>query len=402
LVGLRRGEVISLRLSDYDATARKLTVTMAKGRKSRVVPLPANLCADIDAWLQVRPEADHDRLLTTRTGNPLSPTCLYRSFNKLVQSASLQECQITPHTLRHTAATLVLRNSGDLVATSRLLGHSSVAVTGDVYCHLTDEDVRRAVNYHPLAGDEPGTPPLGETHHDWPPVREGHRELVTECEEIVAAALAGYRKCLATNTQLADRWQRQSIVEAVCHYLRPKTVIPQEVVLAAGWENRVIEDYSLAEHQRIVALRKVLEKISDYWEADIPWSRLLTDISTQLTDSQSHPPGTWETARLDEIGRFVKSEQIGTLSLLARFSYVLAHVATTNVFGGDHLFLAQVAANIAISDLETPLTFFPNSALPLFRIAIEQASHGDASPLHAMLAARIADECAQITGIAQP
>ncbi|MBC7286837.1 MAG: tyrosine-type recombinase/integrase [Armatimonadetes bacterium] len=162
VTALRRGELIGLCMGDYDAEACVITVRTAKGGKWRRVPLPRDLCRDIETWLAIRPPADHDRLLTTRTGAPLTPKAIYRALRSLAEIAHIDPRRVTPHLLRHTAATLVLRQSGDPLATSRLLGHSSVAMTGDVYCHLTDEDVRRAVGRHPLAGDGAGGPSNGQ------------------------------------------------------------------------------------------------------------------------------------------------------------------------------------------------------------------------------------------------
>jgi hypothetical protein len=196
IVGLRRGELVAASVADYDCDERTLVVPLSKGRKSRVIPLPPDLCADIDAWLTVRPPGKHRGLLTTRTGRPLSTTCIYRALHRAVKAAGLEGRGITPHVLRHTAATLVLRSSRDLVATSRLLGHSSVAVTGDTYCHLTHDDLRRAVNCHPLADRsettdgalDPRLAPLSLL------VPAQNADLLTEAEEAADAAVEGYRR----------------------------------------------------------------------------------------------------------------------------------------------------------------------------------------------------------------
>lgn len=391
LVGLRRGEVLALRMADYDATCRKLRINMSKGRKSRVVPLPAEMCTDIDAWLQVRPVCDHDRLLTTRTGNPLSATCLYRSFSKLVEAAGLSERRITPHTLRHTAATLVLRNSRDLLATSRLLGHSSVAMTGDVYCHLTDEYVRRAVSYHPLAGEDTNLAEGIEVQKGWPSVHEDQRDVIAECEEMVAQAVKQYSKTAAANAEFAATSHRQSMVWAICHNVRAHEVVSPDVVRSVAWEGQVVEGYSLAEHQRIAALRDILESIGECAQADDPWSRILPDMAARITGRHAPAPDTWDSATLDEIGIFAKSEECHSWSLPARFSYVLAQVGLMASLGPERFLISQIAANIATHNLGTPLIFFSTWSLPIFRVAIDMVRRRNGSFLHAVAASNIAD-----------
>ena len=123
-----------------------------------MVPLPADLCADIAVWLKVRPEYDHDSLLTTRTSKPICAKCIYRCLSRLAKHSGREDADITSHILHHPAATLVLRNSSDLVATSRLLGHSSVAVIGDTYCHITN-DYGLATWYSTNSISSPRLPP---------------------------------------------------------------------------------------------------------------------------------------------------------------------------------------------------------------------------------------------------
>jgi len=399
VIGLRRGEVIALRVGDYSSADRTLNVVMSKGRRSRVVPLPPDLCTDINAWLGARPAAAHDYLLTTRTGNPLSPTCLYRAIGKLAKSAGLEHAGITPHVLRHTAATLVLRNSGDLLATSRLLGHSSVAVTGDTYCHLTNDDIRRAVSYHPLAGKDAPTISDCETEdlRSYLRVPDDRKGIVTEVEEMVASALGDYRQGIAQKPELEERFRNHCLVEAIRDNVRPRTPVPEDVVHAIAWEGRVVVDYSMAEHLRMVALRDVLEEISDSARCGRPWSQLFPEIAARISGEPAATLEPWQCLRLDEIGTALVAAERDDATSLTHFTQVLAGIAMLEAFGENCLLMAQIAANIATHVLRAPLTFFPAYSMPLLGLAIEHTRHGDASVLYALVASRVTELCCQAT-----
>ncbi len=399
LVGFRRSEVIAARVRDYSPAERTLIVSMSKGRKSRVIPLPGDLCADIDAWLPVRPQCPHDRLLTTRTGTPLSPKCLYRALNVLGKHAGLEHRKITPHMLRHTAATLVLRSSGDLLATSRLLGHSSVAVTGDTYCHLTNDDIRGAVSFHPLANasDTPHTvldPRLGE----WQlPIPADRMDLVAEAERVVETARREYSQTLSEKPHLAERWQTELVVEAIRHNVRPNAAVSPQIARAVAREGRVVEGYSMAEHMRMVAFKDILTRLASLADCSVPWSELLPEVAGRISGAPVPAREPWQRDRIDDIGRSATAEDRDQSAPLRQFAHTLAQIAMIDAFGRDSLLIAQIAANMAVVRAALPLAFFAVWDKPPLRLALEQARRGDGSVLRALVAARIAEICEAVT-----
>ena len=399
LVGFRRGEVVGARLTDYNQSEGTLTVVMSKGRRSRIVPLPSDLGADIDAWLQVRPERGHDYLLTTRTGKPLSMKCVYRALASIVGHAGLGERRITPHTLRHTAATLILRSSGDLLATSRLLGHSSVAVTGDVYCHLTTDDVRRAVSFHPLAGRGSARSDSASSAEDWQlPVPDDRAEVVAEAEQAAEDALRAHRRLLTRDFERTERWREECTVEAVRHHLRGDIPVPAEVVRTVAWRGGVVEGHSMAEHTRMVAMRRTVERLPELLGCSQPWSLLLMELAEQFAADAVPPLAPWQRDRLDELGTHVLADDSGDLGAAACFAHAFGHIAVLDAFGEDCLLLATVGANLARPNPETPMVFFPTWERPLLRLGVEHLRHGDGSVLRVVAAARIAALCSWATG----
>lgn len=149
--GLRRAELLGLRVGDVDWQERTLRVRHGKGDKERVIPLAEEAVQALANWLAVRPKCPADSLFCTRNGRPLGVKGLQGLFHRARRAAGIARQGVTLHTLRHSFATLLLRNGAHLVAIGGLLGHSSLETTA-VYLHVTAEDSRRAVDCHPLRG----------------------------------------------------------------------------------------------------------------------------------------------------------------------------------------------------------------------------------------------------------
>jgi site-specific recombinase XerD len=148
--GMRRGEVLGLRLHDVAPVSRSIHVRQGKGRKDRMIPATGEVLAAVDDWLRVRPRAGHDYLFTTVCGNRIYPSRLQLIWECVKGQSGVSRDGVTLHTLRHTFATLLLRNGADLVTIQRLLGHTRLDTTA-IYLHADAGDLRRGVERHPLA-----------------------------------------------------------------------------------------------------------------------------------------------------------------------------------------------------------------------------------------------------------
>lgn len=133
--GLRCGELVSLDVSALDLDERMLSV-VGKGRKERVVPFGRRAQEAIRSYLPARARCRprDDALFVNHVGGRLTD----RSVRVLVaqrvrQTAAAQA--ISPHGLRHSFATHLLRRGADLRAIQELLGHSSLSTT-QRYTHL--------------------------------------------------------------------------------------------------------------------------------------------------------------------------------------------------------------------------------------------------------------------------
>lgn len=166
--GLRRGEALALRWSDVDLDAGTLRVSrtlsrVAGGglvftepkteRSRRTVPLPAALVAELRAH-RVRQAAerlaagslwrDHVLVFPSLFGTPLEPRNALRSLQTVAGRAGLGHVKL--HTLRHTAASLLLAQGVHPRVTMELLGHSGIDVTMNIYSHVMPQQQREAAD----------------------------------------------------------------------------------------------------------------------------------------------------------------------------------------------------------------------------------------------------------------
>jgi integrase len=163
--GLRRGEALALRWSDVDLTKGMLRVrgtlsridgdllvTEPKTAKSkRFVPISApaeRLLRDLQAAQVVERSRAGSAwrqtgvVFTTEFGEPCDPRNAFRALKVAAAKAGLPDVGL--HTLRHSAASLMLTHGVPLKVVSEILGHSSIAITGDVYGHVAPDVSREA------------------------------------------------------------------------------------------------------------------------------------------------------------------------------------------------------------------------------------------------------------------
>jgi integrase/recombinase XerC len=137
--GLRAGEVTALKLSDVEISSRKgeVTVRQGKGMKYRTVPLNADARKAISDYLEVRPRVEDEHIFIGQRGNALTRNGIWRIVKKYGQQAGLD---LSPHTLRHTYGSRLLREEGvDLVTVQSTMGHESPATTAKYTRPSTEE-----------------------------------------------------------------------------------------------------------------------------------------------------------------------------------------------------------------------------------------------------------------------
>jgi integrase len=146
--GMRRGEVLGLHWRDVDLEAGRVSITRTlilvddkpqfsepkTDSGSRTVPIPHETVAALRAW-RLAQEPNMTDLVFTDDGGPVHPGHFSKAFNAVARKAGLPRIRF--HDLRHTWATLALGAGVPLKVVSEILGHSSLAITGDLYSHVS-------------------------------------------------------------------------------------------------------------------------------------------------------------------------------------------------------------------------------------------------------------------------
>ena len=149
--GLRISELCSLKLGLVQPQTGEIAV-FGKGARERIVII-ANKEVRKSLERHIRSLASSDPqvpLFLNRRGRPLSSQCLRLRLHVLRRQLHIRH-RITPHMLRHTAATLLLEGGVDIRFVQRLLGHASIATT-QIYTHVSDIALRSALERADVMG----------------------------------------------------------------------------------------------------------------------------------------------------------------------------------------------------------------------------------------------------------
>lgn len=141
--GLRAAEACSLTVKGIDMERCTLKV-LGKGRRERIVPVPAGALEKVAKWLEVRSsfikDADPGTLFVSVRGRILDPRDIRRIVTLGVNGAA-RAAGATPHTFRHSFATHLLDAGADIRTVQELLGHKGIGTT-QIYTHLTTEKLK--------------------------------------------------------------------------------------------------------------------------------------------------------------------------------------------------------------------------------------------------------------------
>ncbi|OEY03827.1 recombinase XerC [Corynebacterium sp. BCW_4722] len=149
--GMRVGELTGLDTQDVDL-ARGLARVTGKGNKQRVVPFGDTAAAAVNEWLEFgRHElaGDTAALFVGSRGGRIDQRQVRRVVDRASAGAGLEH--VSPHTLRHTAATHMLEGGADLRVVQEMLGHTSLQTT-QIYTHVSAQRLKAVYDQaHPRA-----------------------------------------------------------------------------------------------------------------------------------------------------------------------------------------------------------------------------------------------------------
>ncbi len=149
--GIRRSELINLKISDIDVGNQSVKV-VGKRNKERSIPLISCVKKSIENYLPLRNKLNSDTpyIFITKKGKKTYDSLVYRIINHYFSGVS-SKTKKSPHIIRHSFATHLLNEGANLNSIKELLGHSSLAST-QIYAHSSLEKIKKMYNQaHPRA-----------------------------------------------------------------------------------------------------------------------------------------------------------------------------------------------------------------------------------------------------------
>ncbi len=151
--GARVSETVGVDLNDVDLEEKVVLVT-GKGAKQRLVPLGTKAVEAITSWLPdrmalVSRRAPGDPLFLNLRGGRLSRQGVFDIVKKHAAAADIETKRVSPHVLRHSAATHMVEAGADLRTVQEMLGHATISTT-QVYTRVSPAHVMEIyVEAHP-------------------------------------------------------------------------------------------------------------------------------------------------------------------------------------------------------------------------------------------------------------
>lgn len=152
--GMRVSELINLNLTDVNLETGFIRC-VGKGNKERIIPIGRKAIEALKAYLAIsRPELDSGvsggAFFLSHRGRRLCRTAVFKILKRYSASAGLKKLP-SPHVIRHTFATHMLKGGADLRSIQELLGHASIATT-QIYTHVVTAHLRQSfIKAHPRA-----------------------------------------------------------------------------------------------------------------------------------------------------------------------------------------------------------------------------------------------------------
>ena len=150
--GMRRAELAGLKESSVDLHALTVKV-LGKRNKERIIPIENELARNISDYLALKHQtvAPSEWLFVGKRGGQIAEGVIYTTVQKYMTQLSNAD-RISPHVFRHSFATHILSEGGDIEAIRQLLGHANLSTT-EIYTHVTREHLKDVYRQaHPRSG----------------------------------------------------------------------------------------------------------------------------------------------------------------------------------------------------------------------------------------------------------
>lgn len=143
--GLRVSEMSALEWKDINLMTGQLKVVEGKNSKDRILWVGEDMLEELQFWKSKQFDrfGKCELVFCTRTKEPIYPNDIRNIIKKYSQKAKISK-NVTPHTLRHTFATDLLRATKNIRLVQKALGHSDISTTM-IYTHIVDDELEDAL-----------------------------------------------------------------------------------------------------------------------------------------------------------------------------------------------------------------------------------------------------------------
>jgi site-specific recombinase XerD len=155
--GLRLSEVLNLEERDINWNSGQLKVRQGKGKKDRFLWVSPGDLGILEDWRKKKP-ANSRLFFTTRRGDRICDVYVWQAVKRLTRKAGIDK-NIHPHSLRHTFATDLYRNTKNIALVQKALGHSDISTTM-IYTHIVDDELMDAMKNFRLSDSAGGAAEL--------------------------------------------------------------------------------------------------------------------------------------------------------------------------------------------------------------------------------------------------
>ena len=150
--GLRVSELVNLKLNDIDLN-QEIVRTFGKGSKERIIPIGEFASESLKVYINnyrnsMLKKYNNDYLFLNNHGNQMTRQGFFKIIKNLAKEKGIEK-ELSPHTLRHSFASHLLKYGADLRTIQELLGHSDISTT-QIYTHITNEQLKENYKeFHP-------------------------------------------------------------------------------------------------------------------------------------------------------------------------------------------------------------------------------------------------------------
>ncbi len=149
--GLRISELCNLKITDVDMNNEIIRV-YGKGKKERIIPVSDYALSFLDRYIklyrnEILKDKISDYLFISNVQDKISRQGFFKIIKKECSRAGIEK-NVSPHVLRHSFATHLLKHGADLRVIQELLGHEDISTT-QIYAHLVNEKIKSDYKYHP-------------------------------------------------------------------------------------------------------------------------------------------------------------------------------------------------------------------------------------------------------------